>query len=313
MKKRVIFALLLILAILFGCGKNTAFHNSDKLNIVATIFPPYDFVRAVAGEQCELSLLLPPGAETHTFEPTPKDMAKIRDCDIFIRIGGGTDNWSDGMLEMNTKNMTVITLLDLVETVDIEHVEGMEDEDHDIHDEEDEEKDEHIWTSPANVKLITQAICDVLCDKDSENEAIFKENLASYQAQLDELDNTFKAIVADGVRDIIVFGDRFPFRYFTDAYGLAYFAAFPGCSEQSEPSAATIAFLIDKVKSLHIPIVFHIELSNESIADTICEHTGARKMLFHSGHNLTKKEFDQGLGYVDFMSANAKALKEALK
>jgi zinc transport system substrate-binding protein len=142
---------------------------------------------------------------------------------------------------------------------------------------------------------------------------MYRQNTESYVTKLDELNTDFKNIVDEGVRKTIVFGDRFPFRYFADEYGLDYFAAFPGCSTETEPSAATVAFLIDKVKTENIPVVFHIELSNEKMADTICEATGAKKLLLHACHNIAKSDFEKGISYLDLMTANLEAIKEALK
>jgi zinc transport system substrate-binding protein len=178
--------------------------------------------------------------------------------------------------------------------------------------EEDAEYDEHVWTSPRNAKLIVQKIAETLEQRDPSNAAVFEQNTTAYLAKLTELDNSFQNMINGAKRKIMVFGDRFPFRYFADAYGLSYFAAFPGCSTETECSAATIVFLVDKVKAEKIPVVFHIELSNEKIADTICEETGAKKLLLHAVHNISKRDFDQGRNYYDLMSQNVKNLKEAL-
>jgi zinc transport system substrate-binding protein len=200
-------------------------------------------------------------------------------------------------------------MMDLVDVVEEEIVEGMEEE------EEGEEEpafDEHVWTLPRNAKAIVAAITDALCELDSGNANFFRQNAAEYSAKLDELDASFKAIVDGAKRKTIIFGDRFPFRYLADAYGLEYFAAFPGCSTDTEPSAATVAFLINKVKSEKLPVIYHIELSNEKMADTISEATGAKKLLLHSCHNLTKSDFEKGVSYLDIQKANVVNLKEAL-
>jgi zinc transport system substrate-binding protein len=186
----------------------------------------------------------------------------------------------------------------------------MEDDD----DEDDDEPayDEHVWTSPKNAKIIIASITDALCELDSANADFYRQNAADYSVLLDELDDSFRSIVEGAKRSTIVFGDRFPFRYLADAYGVSYFAAFPGCSTETEPSAATIAFLINKTKSEQLPVVFHIELSNERMADTISEATGAKKLLLHSGHNVTKRDFDSGANYLDLQRANVEHLREAL-
>jgi zinc transport system substrate-binding protein len=181
------------------------------------------------------------------------------------------------------------------------------------HDHEEEaEYDEHVWTSPKNAKLIVQKIAGVLEQRDPANAAVYARNAESYLAKLTTLDSAFQNVVNGARRKTFIFGDRFPFRYFADAYGLSYFAAFPGCSTETEASAATVAFLIDKVRAEKLPVVFHIELSNEKIADTICEETGAKKLLLHAAHNVSKRDFDRGANYYDLMSQNVKNLQEAL-
>jgi zinc transport system substrate-binding protein len=203
--------------------------------------------------------------------------------------------------------------MDCVEVVEEVIVEGMQDEEgHDSDEEEEVEYDEHVWTSPRNAKLIVRKIADTLKRRDAANAAAYETNAADYLAKLTELDAAFQAVVNGARRKTFVFGDRFPFRYFADAYGLSYFAAFPGCSTETECSAATIAFLINKVRSEGIPVVFHIELSNEKITDTICEETGARKLLLHAVHNISKRDFDRGANYYDLMSQNVQNLREAL-
>jgi zinc transport system substrate-binding protein len=255
-------------------------------------------------------MLLPPGAESHSFEPTPRDIIAIQDSDIFIYVGGESDEWVERILEsMDTDKMTILTLMECVDVVEEEIVEGMEEEE----EEEGIAYDEHVWTSPANAAFIVRTIAEALCETDTENAAYYRQNENDYTAKLNELDSAFREVVSGAKRRTIVFGDRFPFRYFADAYGLSYFAAFPGCSTETECSAATIAFLIDKVKDEGIPVVFHIELSNEQMADTISEATGAKKMLLHATHNISKTDFDRGANYLELMNGNVKNLREALQ
>lgn len=311
MKKIIVFLLITILAVatFAGCDKENIASSDGKINIVTTIFPAYDFTRTIAGDSAEISMLLPPGAETHSFEPTPKDIIKIQNCDVFIYVGGESDDWVKGVLDsMDTSKIKIITLIDCVELVEEKIVDGMQGEE-----ESDEvEYDEHVWTSPRNAKLIVEKISEVLCSADIANAADYKINTADELVKLDKLDSEFKAVVATAKRKTIVFGDRFPFRYFADAYGLDYFAAFPGCSTETEASAKTVAFLIDKIKAENIPVVFYIELSNEKMADSISESTGAKVLLLHSCHNITKVDFTAGKTYIDFMADNVIALREAL-
>jgi zinc transport system substrate-binding protein len=480
---------------LFAGGKKEETANSGKPEVVAVNFPAYDFARQIAGDRVNLTMLLPPGAESHSFEPTPRDVIKIQDCDVFIYTGGETDVWVDRILEsMDTSKKKIIRMMDAVEVVEEEIVEGMEDDEHDHghgefdpakvkdrplsdftgswksgvpflndgsldsyiahrakeagistaeakadlnsawasdydaltitgnmlaignrvaayayrgyeivesdhgasvwykyqisaptngfpeyimfndhgdgneedhheehehegvahihfkygnagftelleragwagmffdadastgeivetvvghgHEEEEREYDEHVWTSPKNAQRIVRVIADALCEVDAADATFFRRNAEAYNAQLAELDREFQAVVNNAKRKTIVFGDRFPFRYFADAYGLTYFAAFPGCSTETEPSAATVAFLINKIKAEKIPVVFHIELSNEKMADTIAEETGAKKLLLHAAHNISKRDFDNGVTFLETQKANVPRLKEALQ
>lgn len=472
--------------------------GGEKLRIVSTIFPPYDFVRQIAGDNVDVSMLLSPGSESHSFEPSPQDIIKIQNSDIFLYVGGDTDAWVDRILaSMDTENMTILPLLGMVDAVDEEIVEGMEhghDHEHDAvdaadvqdrplsdwarswqslapmldgdgldaylttlaeensatleetraqqairwqsdistfsiegdtltigdesapytyegyavlesdhgasvwyqyknaeegsnlpgflifndhntnsdmhgdphthlrygdigfpallendswspffveasatpvdavavlsghghsHDEEEEddhdhtheeevELDEHVWTSPKNAMTIVSTLTETLIAMDSANADTYRANADAYLAQLKTLDEAFIDATQDAARTTVVFGDRFPFRYLADAYGLSYYAAFPGCATETEASASTIAFLIDKVRAENIPAVFHIEFSNEKIADVLVESTDAVKLQMHSCHNLSKQDFEAGVTYLDLMTQNAQTLKEAL-
>jgi zinc transport system substrate-binding protein len=490
----ILLSALLLTAALSQCGSAADVKEAKKLSVVTTIFPQYDFARAVAGGNADITMLLRPGAESHSYDPTPQDILKIKNCDVFIYGGGESDEWVKGVLEsLDTSKMRIISLMDCVEAVEEEIVEGMQDEEEghghdeaftreDVRDraltdwlgdwqsvytylldgslnpvmehkaesgektakeyyeeyrahyvtdvervvitadsmtfyrngvpataryayggtgitvieedghlwvrykfeaignppagapkyimfsdhlhapaktehfhiyasdnsfdelmadtdpvnyptyyamdltkdelvaemighehEEEAEYDEHVWTSPRNVKIIAQKISDAMSEADPANAAVYKDNTAAYQKELDKLDAAFSDVMKGASRKILVFGDRFPFRYFADAYGLKYFAAFPGCSTETEASAATVAFLIDKVRAEKIPVVFHIELSDEKIADTICESTGAKKLLLHASHNISRNDFQRGATYIEIMTANVGALREALK
>jgi zinc transport system substrate-binding protein len=334
LKRYILIALAAVLCVL-GCkqdNKNAAGNTDGGINITTTIFAPYDFVRNIAGDRVNLTMLLPPGSESHSFEPSPRDIITIQNSALFIYVGGESDDWVERILKSMDKDKNkTLALMDVVDIVEEEIVEGMEEEE-DEHDhdsdgnfftrlinkifgrehEEEAEYDEHVWTSPQNAVLIVKAITEQLCEINAAGAAYYRQNAASYIEKLEELDAVFNEITAGAKRKTIVFADRFPFRYFADAYGLQYFAAFPGCSTETEPSAATVRFLIDKIKSEKIPVVFHIELSNERMADTISGETGAKKLLLHACHNLTKQDFDAGLGYLDFMSRNAENLRQAL-
>lgn len=309
-------------ASLSGCAKDTSSPGDTedgKLRIVSTIFAPYDFTREIAGGDAEITMLLPPAAESHSFEPTPRDIITIQNCDVFIYVGGESDAWVEDVLSsMDTSKMKMVSLMDCVEVVEEEIVECMEDEHHDEDEdsgehEEEHEYDEHVWTSPKNAQRIVQKISDTLCEADVVHAADYKTRTEAYIKELDALDAAFQDVVDHAQRKTLVFGDRFPFRYLADAYGLSYFAAFPGCSTETEASAATVKFLIDKINAEKIPVVFHIELSNEKMTDTIEEATGAKPLLLHAVHNITKEDFEKGIGYLDLMKQNVENLKEALQ
>ena len=287
--------------------------ENDGISIISSIFPSYDFACQITGGVGELTMLLPPGSESHSYEPTPQDTIKIRNCDVFIYVGGESDSWIDQILDsMDISNMKIIKMMDCVETVPEELVDGMEEVEI-KHESKEAEYDEHVWTSPKNAKIIVEKIAEVICQADPENALKYQLNTEEYLKQLDVLDQEFQEIVDQGVRKVLIFGDRFPFRYLTDEYGLDYYAAFPGCAAETEPSAQTVSFLIDKVKEEKIPVVFHIEMSNEKMADTICEETGAKKMLFHACHNVSRDDLKNGITYLELMENNVKALKEALQ
>lgn len=321
MKKRL-FSIITI-AIMFisiislsGCNKK---EDNKKLKIVTSNFPSFDLARAVVkdNKNIDLKMLLKPGSDMHHFDATPKDIKDILSSDVFIYNGGESDEWIDKILkDIDKKKTTVIKLMDLVKVVEEEHVEGMEEEhdhdhDHD-HDEEETEYDEHVWTSPVNAKKIVSSIKEAMIKKDEKNKNIYEKSASKYISELDKIDNEFKDIVKNAKRQEIVFGDRFPLRYFVDTYGLKYSAAFPGCSEETEASAKTIKFLINKVKDNKIPVVFHIELSDKKIASSIAKETGAKVLEFKTAHNLSQKDFDKGVTYLDIMKDNIKVLKEAL-
>ncbi|HHZ06692.1 MAG TPA: zinc ABC transporter substrate-binding protein [Clostridiales bacterium] len=312
MKKTL--SLLIIATLLLGlcgCNNNPNGTQNDKINIVATIFPQYDFARQITNGEASINLLLTPGSESHTYEPTPKDIIRIQDSDVFIYIGGESDQWVDNILQgIDTSRTTIVKLMDYVDITPEEQI-GTDD-DHHPETGDDIEYDEHIWTSPKNAIKLTRAISDAICKADGKNADTYKTNTDNYIKELTNLDNEFTEIVKNGTRDTVVFGDRFPFLYFTKEYNLKHYAAFPGCSSETEPSASTMATLIDEVTNNSIPVIFYVELSNQKVADTLCESTGAAKLLFHSCHNVSKDEFNSGATYISLMRANAENLKTAL-
>ena len=293
--------------------------ENEKISVVATIFPQYDFVRQIAGENVELKMLLKPGEETHSYEPTPQDIIAIQNSDLFIYVGGENDAWVEDILEsMPDNGRKTLKLVDCVDTVEEEHVEGMK-EDHEEHEEHGQEDmhsvheiDEHVWTSPVNAIKIVEQIKEELCEIDSKNASDYEENAEAYVSQLKKLDQEFQDVVDHSKRKLMIFGDRFPFRYFAEAYDLDYYAAFSGCASDTEPSAATMAFLINKVQDENIKTVLKMELSNENIAKAIAEATNADVKEFYSCHNLTAEQFADGETYLSLMEKNVETLREVL-
>lgn len=313
-KRGPLCAVLCLALLCAGCAANEAeAATTCGLSIVAANFPAYDFARSVAGAE-QVRLLLPPGSEAHSYEPTPKDVIAIQSCDLFIYAGGENEEWATDMIQsLELGSEKTIAMLNVVEPLEEERVEGMEPEKGHEHEHEDhEEYDEHVWTSPKNAALIVQAICDRLCEICPGEAERFKAGCDEYKAELSRLDGEFRTAISGAKRRTLVFADRFPARYFTEEYGLKYYAAFPGCSAESEASPKTVAFLIDRVREEGIPVVFKVELSNGRIAEAVAESTGARVLTFTSCHNLTKEEFDSGATYISLMEQNLESIKEAL-
>ena len=366
-----------------GASASVAEENS-RLQVVTTIFPQYDFARHIAGDRADVTMLLKPGEEVHSYEPTPQDIKKIQNCDLFIYVGGENDVWVENILDSvkgDQEGPQTVRLLALVETYSEEHLEGMmeekghdhdhehepegtaeEDHDHDhkadasdqntkgtdthsTHAHSHEEKpDEHVWTSPQNCVILIEKLTEEFCAADPVNAEYYRKNGDAYRKEFEELDARYRDMAASAPRKTILFGDRFPFRYLAEELGLTCYAAFPGCSSESEPSAATIAFLIDKAAEEKLPVVFQIEFSNGNIARAISEaaelkmkinaakqaeessggennsglsaaEAGGMKiqvLQLHSCHNITADEFKSGQTCLSLMTKNLEALRTAL-
>ncbi len=328
MKK--ILICLLVCGLLAGCGQVAPAPDTDRLQIVTTVFPAYDFARAASGELADVKLLLPPGAESHSYEPTPADILAVQDCDLFIYLGGESDAWVDTILSAVETRGDSLRMVDCVDLLEEETVEGMQtqpghDHDHETHDDHDEHDDhddhghglgqvvgmdEHVWTSPRNAAVITRAVGEKLAELDTANAAAYREHTDSYARQIEALDSEFTAFFDEQQDKTIVFGDRFPLRYFAEEYGLDYYAAFPGCGTQTEPSAATIAFLTAKVRDEGLPAVWYIEFSNHLVADSIAEAAGTQTAMFHTCHNVSREDLDNGATYLSLMERNLETLRQ---
>ena len=340
--KRIIplcLALVMTVGLLAGCGKQNEQTASDetRLRVVTTIFPEYDWVREILGDKADnagVTMLLDNGADLHSYQPTADDIVKIAECDLFIYVGGESDDWVDDALKnAANKNMKVINLLEaLGERVKTEEVvEGMQEEKHDHdhdhedadehddakeHDHEEEaEYDEHVWLSLKNAQTLCSAISGVLQQIDPDNKDTYAANASAYIKKLSALDADYQAAVNAATRKTVLFGDRFPFRYLAEDYGLRYYAAFAGCSAESEASFETISFLAGKVDELNLPCVLTIEGVQHKIAETIVRNTAAKNqkvLMMDSMQSTTSKDAANGTTYLSVMERNLSVLKEAL-
>ena len=294
-----------------GSGRMEAAAGEADLRIVCTSFPCYDFARAVVGDAAELTLLIKPGAEVHSFEPTPLDVRTIAECDLFICIGGESDAWADDILSsFGDAAPRTLRLIDCVEAIEEEEVESMT-----VHAEiagDDIDYDEHIWTSPVNAMRMVETVCGALEELRPEFAQMFAGNAEEYVNEIAGIDAELRALVDSAVRRELIFGDRFPFLYLAREYGLEYWAAFPSCAAESEPSARTLAFLIEKVRADGVPAVYQIELSSGRTAQTVAEETGAEVLTLQSAQNLSEADFSAGATYVSLMQENVMALRKGL-
>lgn len=321
MKK--ILALLLALwipaAVLSGCAPQDDSAASNKLNIVTTIFPAYDWVREILGDEtdrAEITTLLDSGVDLHSYQPTVDDIVKISDCDLFLYVGGESDGWvEDALKNAPNKDRKVIRLLDVLgdSAKAEETVEGMQEEEHDH--EEEAEYDEHIWLSLKNAQVLVAAISEALQESDPARKDTYAANAAAYVDKLSALDGEYRAAVDSGKYKALLFGDRFPFRYLADDYGLDYYAAFPGCSAETEASFETISFLAGKMDALGLPCVLTIESTQHKIAETIVQNTAQKNqqiLTMDSMQAVTANDAASGVSYLSIMEKNLSVLKKAL-
>lgn len=279
------------------------------LHIVATDFPCYDFARQVAGDGAQVTMLLKPGTEAHSYDPTPADILAIGEADLFVYIGGESDAWADSILSgLGGECPRTLRMMDCVADL----VEEDDGESH-HHDDGGPEYDEHIWTSPVNAAAMVKAMSDALAQIDPGNAGAYAASADAYTGQIMAIDGEIRGIVDGASRKTLVFADRFPFIYFTREYGLDHMAAFNSCTADTEPSAQIVMSLIDKVASEQIPVVYTIEMSTQAVARTISEETGAKILTLHSMQTVTQDEFDAGENWVSLMEKNAQALREGLQ
>ena len=298
--------------------------DTDSLSIVCTIFPEYDWVKEILGthtDHIEVSYLLDSGVDLHSYQPTVNDMMKISDCDLFVYVGGESDKWADNAVSSSSsQNMKVINLMEILgDAAKVEELkEGMQSEEEEESEDEGEEAeyDEHVWLSLKNAKLLCTEIEKNIESIDAENAADYKANLDSYISELSVLDNSFETLIGSSSVKALVFGDRFPFRYFVDDYGLDYYAAFIGCSAESEASFETVKFLSDKIKELDCDTVFTLENSNKDIVNSIITNSGKKNVKIaelNSLQSVSKNDIKNGASYISLMQKNYDVLSRTLK
>lgn len=320
--KKVILVIILITIILVGIiagvvlGKKSKTSNTEKIKVTASNFASYDFLRAIIGDNdnIELTFLLGPGKDAHSYDPTAQDLITIQNSDLFIYIGGEMEKWADRVLTtLDTSNTKVICVADDIKTIKEQEIDGAEPEN-----EEDEEEgafDEHIWTSPDNAITMVNTLEKSMEEIDSSNSSKYKQNAENYIAKIKNVDKQIQEIVDNKKRDRLVFGDKMPMQYFINYYKLQVSAAFSGCSTETEPSSKTIAYLVNKAKEEKTPVILYIELNNGKVANTIANEVenGCKAMQIQTLHNVSKTDFDNGETWVSLMERNLDVLKTALQ
>ncbi|MBR3592800.1 MAG: zinc ABC transporter substrate-binding protein [Clostridia bacterium] len=296
MKK--IFICLLCVVMLCGCCKISPQNHNEKLTIVTTIFPLYDFARQICGDKAEIKMLIKPGSEMHSYDPLPSDMASIYNSDLFLYIGGESDNWVENLLDDNDVN--ALALIDCI---------GHDAQHHHGHD----HADEHIWTSPENAVLMIKKIYEDIIKVDDKNEDYYKKNCDEYIKKINTASQKIESTVSEYKNPFILVADRFPFVYLTKHYGIDYEAAFDGCAVSTDISMKTMSRLTKTIKSKGVKTVFVTELSNKNIANALKEELGVEIVELHSAHNVSRDDFNGGISYVDIMYRNGKALERGLQ
>ena len=307
MKKLLSLLLCLFLAALVGCGEKAPTQQKkeiEKISVVATVFPAYDFVREIAGDKVEIKMLLPFGGESHTYEPTLQDMVAVSECDLFIFVGGDIDPWAVELLKasLNSERRRI----SLLEIAGEEH-QHKEDEEHQ------EENDQHIWTSPKRAMEIVKVIAETLCDADPQNTEIYTKNRTEYLEKLNILSGEFEGLGEKSNGKTLVFADRFPFNYLCHDYGFNHLSALSGCSSDTEPTITAVNNLINKVKEEKTSAVLYTETADGNIAKTVMNATGCDKKLLHSCHSVSEDQFVEGESYLSLMTQNLKTLKDVLE
>ena len=321
MKIKKIILIILAIIIIIGIGfilfkdEKSKVKESSKLQIVSTNFASYDFLRAIVGDNknVEVKFLIGPGKDAHSYEPTAGNLITIQNADLFVYIGGDSEKWSEKVLDsLDTSGTKIICISDFVDKIDEEEIDGAEEE---AEEEEEGSFDDHIWTSPSNAIKMVNALEKAMEEIDSQNSSKYKENADKYIAEIKDVDSKIQNIVDNKVRDRLIFADKMPMQYFINYYNLKVSAAFNGCSTETEPSAATIAYLENKVKEENIPVVLYIELNPGRVAKTIADEVGngCKAMQIQTLHNVSLDDFNSGETWVSLMNRNIEVLKKALQ
>ena len=322
--KKIIFLVLAIVIVIgIAIGINYSDNNTKnnaKYKVVVSNFASYDFLRAIIGNNSdvELTFLIGPGKDAHSYDPTARDLIKIQDSDLFVYVGGEMENWADKVINsLDTTGTEIICIADFVDTMEEKEVDGAEEHEHEDEEEHDHNHeegafDEHIWTSPENAIKMVNALEEAMEKVDNENSNKYKENADKYIAQIKDVDSKIQNIVDNKVRDRLIFADKMPMQYFIDYYDLKVSAAFDGCSTEVDPSAKTIAYLQNKVKEEKIPVVLYIELNPGTVAQIIANETGTKALQIQTLHNVSLDDFENGETWVSLMTRNIDVLKEAL-
>ncbi len=322
--KKIISILLLFLTILLtftGCGSNTFDFTNGKLSVVCTIFPEYDWVKQIVGDSpdVDVRLLIKNGVDLHSYQPSVEDIARISTCDLFVYVGGESDNWVDDVLkEAVNKDMVALNLLDVLGDYvkEEEEIDGMQEEHGHSHDEnETAEYDEHVWLSLKNAELFVRTLRDTLCSIDKNNRAVYSDNAQGYLNTLSDIDGQYGKMAESAKQSTALFADRFPFRYLFDDYNISYYAAFKGCSSETEASFETITFLSDKINKLNLDCVLTLENSDDRIASAIIqasENKNAEILTLDSMQSTNIKDVESGTTYASIMQSNLETLRTAL-
>lgn len=310
MKKIIAMVVCICLSLgIVGCNTKKE-EKKEGLTVVATLFPQYDFAREIIGELGEVTLLLDPGMESHSFDPSTADMVTINQADVFLYTGPALETWVAQIADSFDKDLQVVDLSDgILEDIEVEEHEHHE---HQVEDGHHHDVDPHIWTSPVYAMEMVEKICDAVSEADPEHAEIYRENATNYLAKLESLDTKFKEIVNNGTRKEIVHGGRFALFHFAAAYGLECKAAYDTCTAQAEPSAKKIAELTTEIEEKKMPVIFYEELIEPKVAKSISEATGAEMLLLHSCHNVSAEDFKAGVTYLQLMEQNAENLRVAL-